>query len=115
MTGTAQAPRVSVVVVTRDRRAGLLATLERLVALPERPPVIVVDNGSSDGTPAAVRGRFPGVEVITLGYNAGSAGRTAGVRCARTPYVAFSDDDSWSAAAASDPGCHQESSSLNAT
>jgi len=33
--------------------------------------------------------------VITLGYNAGSAGRTAGVRCARTPYVAFSDDDSW--------------------
>lgn len=95
MTRTAQAPRVSVVVVTRDRRAELRGCLDRLVALPERPPVIVVDNGSSDGTPAAVRRRFPGVDVVTLGYNAGSAGRTAGVRCARTPYVAFSDDDSW--------------------
>ncbi|MDQ1651693.1 MAG: hypothetical protein QOI35_893, partial [Cryptosporangiaceae bacterium] len=69
-------------------------TLGILTALPERPPVIVADNGSSDGT-AAAASRWPGVRVIALGYNAGAAARTAGVQAARTPYVAFSDDDSW--------------------
>jgi GT2 family glycosyltransferase len=88
------APEVSVVIVTRDRCAQLETTLGLLTALPERPPVIVVDNGSSDGT-AAAAARWPRVRVIALGYNAGAAGRTAGVRAATTPYVAFSDDDSW--------------------
>jgi GT2 family glycosyltransferase len=86
---------VTVVVVTRDRRASLLRTLDRLRALPERPPVIVVDNGSADGTAAELRERRPEVRLIRLAANLGSAGRTAGVLAARTPYVAFSDDDSW--------------------
>jgi len=46
-------PRVTVAVVTRNRRAELLRTLDLLVRLPERPGVIVVDNGSSD--PAVCR------------------------------------------------------------
>jgi GT2 family glycosyltransferase len=86
---------VTVVIATRDRRASLLATLERLAALPERPPVVVVDNASSDGTPAAVRAAWPGVRVVALARNAGAAARTAGARLAATPFVAFSDDDSW--------------------
>jgi GT2 family glycosyltransferase len=85
----------TVVVATRNRRAGLLQTLDRLVELPERPPVIVVDNGSSDGTPAAVRSRHPAVEVIALGENRAALARNVGTRAARTPCVAFSDDDSW--------------------
>ncbi|HEU4346617.1 MAG TPA: glycosyltransferase, partial [Actinoplanes sp.] len=60
------APAVTVVVITRNRRAGLLRTLRRLADLPERPPVIVVDNGSEDGTAAAVRAAFPAVEVVPL-------------------------------------------------
>ncbi|MGW7357269.1 glycosyltransferase family 2 protein, partial [Streptomyces sp. NPDC054802] len=44
-------PRTSVVVITRDRRDQLLRTLDHLAALPERPVVIVVDNGSRGGTP----------------------------------------------------------------
>jgi N-acetylglucosaminyl-diphospho-decaprenol L-rhamnosyltransferase len=88
-------PRVSVVVITRDRAAGLLQALERLVASPERPRVIVVDNGSTDGTPERVGERFPEVALIGLDANRGAAARNAGVRAARTPYVAFSDDDSW--------------------
>ncbi|MFG3506613.1 glycosyltransferase family 2 protein [Streptomyces sp. NPDC047821] len=87
--------RTSVVVLTHNRREQLLATLDHLAALPERPPLIVVDNASTDGTPEAVAGRHPGVTVLRTGRNLGAPGRTVGVRHARTPYVAFSDDDSW--------------------
>ncbi len=88
-------PAVSVVVITRDRAELLATTLDRLVALPERPAVIVVDNGSGDGTPAMVRHRFPQVTVVALPVNRGSAARQVGARLATTPYVAFADDDSW--------------------
>ena len=87
--------RITIVIITRDRRDGLLNTLDRLTALPERPKIVVVDNGSADGTPAAVRAEYPEVRVVPLGRNRGAAARNIGVDLARTPYVAFSDDDSW--------------------
>ncbi|MFC4530119.1 glycosyltransferase family 2 protein [Sphaerisporangium dianthi] len=92
--GTGVVP-VTVVIATRNRREELLRTLGRLRALPERPPVIVVDNGSSDGTAGRVRADFPETEVIGLSRNLGAPARNVGVLAARTPYVAFSDDDSW--------------------
>lgn len=64
---------VTVVVASRDRRDSLRATLDRLTRLPERPAVTVVDNGSRDGTPEAVRAGHPSVGVVSLGYNAGGA------------------------------------------
>jgi GT2 family glycosyltransferase len=84
--------RVTVVVATRDRRGSLLRTLAHLGG---DVPVVVVDNASTDGTAAAVRGAHPDVEVVELPTNAGAVARTHGVRLARTPYVAFADDDSW--------------------
>ncbi|MGI5231955.1 glycosyltransferase family 2 protein [Actinoallomurus sp. CA-142502] len=87
--------RLTVVVITRNRRAGLLDTLARIEALPERPVVVVVDNGSDDGTTAAVRAAHPDVRLVPLGRNHGAAARDIGVHLSRTPYVAFSDDDSW--------------------
>lgn len=86
---------MTVVVVTRNRVSELLATLGHLCALPEKPGVVVVDNASSDGTAETVRQRYPGVEVIPLHENLGGAGRNVGVQALETPYVAFSDDDSW--------------------
>lgn len=88
------------VVVTRNRLSTLLSTLGRLNALSERPPIVVVDNDSSDGTVAAVRKSFPQVEVVGLHRNAGAGARTVGVERLDVPYVAFSDDDSWWAAGA---------------
>jgi GT2 family glycosyltransferase len=86
---------VTVVIATRDRRDRLLGTLDRLAALPEAPPVIVVDNGSTDGSAAAVRERRrAGVDLVALTANRGAVARTVGVERARTPYVAFADDDS---------------------
>jgi GT2 family glycosyltransferase len=87
--------RVTVVIATRNRRPELLRTLGRLHRLPERPPVVVVDNASADGSAAAVREHFPAVTLRVLSRNAGAAARNTGVALAATPYVAFSDDDSW--------------------
>jgi GT2 family glycosyltransferase len=83
------------VICTHDRRERLLATLGRLRALESPPPVVVVDNASTDGTAAAVRGRYPDVAVIESRRPLGAAARTLGVAAAGTPLVAFSDDDSW--------------------
>lgn len=91
----ASAATVTVVIATRDRVAELRRTLAVLTALPEGPAVIVVDNGSRDGTARAVRGEFPGVTLIRNRRNRKAAARNQGVRRAATPYVAFSDDDSW--------------------
>ncbi|MDT9684641.1 glycosyltransferase [Streptomyces sp. TRM76323] len=88
-------PRTTVVIITHDRRDELLRTLDRTVRLPERLPVIVVDNASTDGTAEAVTRCHPDVTLLTPGANLGAVGRNLAVRHARTPYVAFCDDDSW--------------------
>jgi GT2 family glycosyltransferase len=83
-------PRVTVVVATMNR----LRALQR--SLPRHPgPVILVDNGSTDGTVGFVRRHFPRVRVIEAGRNLGAPARNLGVQLAETPYVAFADDDSW--------------------
>jgi GT2 family glycosyltransferase len=86
---------LSVVIATRNRRDQLAMVLDRLTELPEQPPIVVVDNASRDGTPAAVRASHPQVQVIELLQNRGAGARTVGARHVNTPLVAFSDDDSW--------------------
>ncbi|GIJ47572.1 glycosyl transferase [Virgisporangium aliadipatigenens] len=84
---------ITIVLATRNRAARLGATLERLRALPGRPPVIVVDNASTDATAAVAAGA--GARVLRMRRNAGATARNVGVRAADTPLVAFADDDSW--------------------
>jgi GT2 family glycosyltransferase len=88
-------PRIAVVLITRNGRGRIDRALAHLVALPEAPRVVVVDNDSTDGVAAHVRARFPEVAVVRLGRNLGAAGRNAGVVAAARPYVAFAEDDSW--------------------
>lgn len=87
--------RLTAVVITRNRCAEALRALRRLAELPERPRTILVDNGSSDGTSAAVHEQFPQVELIAAAENMGAAARNLGVQRADRPYVAFCDDDTW--------------------
>ncbi|MFE1033324.1 glycosyltransferase family 2 protein [Streptomyces sp. NPDC058807] len=91
----AETAPVGVVIATRDRSASLAVTVRNLLALPERPQVLVVDNASTDGTTAMLARDFPQVRVVSLPFNRGALARTHGVRALDTPYVAFSDDDSW--------------------
>lgn len=91
----AAASAIGVVIATRDRAASLAVTLRHLLDLPERPQIIVVDNASTDHTRAMLGERFPEVRVLPLAVNRGALARNDGVRALDTPYVAFSDDDSW--------------------
>jgi GT2 family glycosyltransferase len=86
---------VAVVIITRDRLDELLHTLARLDELPERPEVVVVDQGARGDAAARVSDRHPHVQVLRPGADHGAAGRTVGVRAVAAPYVAFCDDDSW--------------------
>jgi len=93
-------PPITLVVASRDRRERLLETLVRLVETDPGIPVVVVDDGSTDGTAAAIAERFPAVRVLAAsppgGRPAGAAAaRNAGVRAATTPLVALGDDDAW--------------------
>ncbi|WNB85119.1 glycosyltransferase [Cellulomonas sp. ATA003] len=88
-------PRVAVVVITHNRRDEALLALARLRDLPEAPEVVVVDNGSTDGTADAIRRDHPWARLIASPDNLGAIGRNVAVRTLTTPYVAFCDDDTW--------------------
>src|SRR5438067_11104471 len=85
-------PRVAVVMITWNRRAEVLRSLANFTVLPERPRILVVDNGSTDGTAEAVAAQFPQVEILEAGKNLGAAGRTLAARRVTAPYVPFADD-----------------------
>ena len=59
--------RVTIVVLTHERCAEVLHTVAHLSTLPERAPVIVVDNASRDGTAETLAARFPAVTAIRIG------------------------------------------------
>ncbi len=67
--------RLAIVVVSFNARDELAQALESLTAAPPLTShvIVVVDNASSDGAPAMVRERFPGIRVIDAGGNAGFA------------------------------------------
>lgn len=86
---------ISVVIITHNRLATLLRTVRLLRNAASDVPIVVVDNGSSDGTAAVLEAEFPDMSVIALQKNVGAHARTIGAAAANTPYVAFCDDDCW--------------------
>ena len=87
------ASAVTVVVPTRDRPELLAQCLDALLATDPRPAeVVVVDSASRD--PAAVAPAVArGVRVLRCEEPGASLARNVGWRAARTPLVAFVDDD----------------------
>jgi hypothetical protein len=75
-------PLAAVVVLNWNRKEHSLACLEAVTSLDYANCIVIfVDNASSDGSPTAVRARFPGVEIIQTGANLGYAGgNNAGIR-----------------------------------
>ncbi|WP_083812451.1 glycosyltransferase family 2 protein [Pusillimonas sp. T7-7] len=85
--------RISIVLTTHNRRIPVLNALASICRLPGRWPIIVIDNGSTDGTSAAIAAQFPSVMLIRARRNLGGAARNIGAAYAHTPYIAFCDDD----------------------
>jgi GT2 family glycosyltransferase len=72
---TSSGPRVGAVVVSWNRRQDTLACLRSLAGADWQPlDIVVVDNGSQDGSADAVRAEFPQAELVALGRNTGFAG-----------------------------------------
>ncbi|MDT0186462.1 glycosyltransferase [Microbacterium sp. ARD31] len=90
-------PAVSIVVCTRDRVSSLIARLPSIVdaasASSRDTEIIVVDNGSVDGTTKEVARRFPTVLLVHEGAPGISIARNTGVRAAKAPVILFTDDD----------------------
>lgn len=88
-------PSVSAVVINYnggDRTLQCLDALTRQTMPLDR--IVVVDNGSGDGSPQRIRERFERVEVIELGDNRGlPAARNIGLEAVRSDLVLLADSD----------------------
>ena len=88
-------PLVSVLVVTWNRKKDVLETVESIYEQAyQNFEIIVVDNGSDDGTIAALGLFRPEVRIVALDRNMGiSAGRNAGIEIARGEIIFCLDSD----------------------
>jgi len=90
------APAASVVVAVRDARATMGTCLDSVLAL-DAPPrgfeVIVVDNGSTDGTTEVVGRYADRVRLVTEPRKGVAAARNTGMEAAAGDVVAFTDAD----------------------
>ena len=94
-------PRISVIVLNYNGRKWLGPCLTALSAQTRAPDfeIVLVDNGSTDGSLDYVRQRFPIVTVVENGRNLGFAGgNNAGARAARGALLAFLNNDTVPAA-----------------
>jgi N-acetylglucosaminyl-diphospho-decaprenol L-rhamnosyltransferase len=89
-------PSISIILVTYNGWSHTRTCLENLLSqtLPSGFEIIVVDNGSSDNTPARLRADFPSVKVIESGGNVGfGAGCNIGLREARGEFCLLLNND----------------------
>lgn len=93
---TGMKPRASVVIVTyndRERLMDCLSSLDGQTARVAPAEVVVVDDGSTDGTAGAVRERFPRVRLISKHNEGADLSRNLGIEESAGDIIAFIDSD----------------------
>ena len=85
------ADRVAAVVVTYDALPWIENCLDSLRGV----ETVVVDNGSSDGTVAFVRDRYPTVTLVESENRGLGAGWNTGIRACESSYVLLLNADAW--------------------
>jgi hyaluronan synthase len=95
-------PRVSVIIPAFNEEDGILGTIESIVRAdypPERVEVVVVNDGSTDGTWSqivAAKARWPRVRAVDLNANYGKrAAMAEGIRRSDGDVLVFVDSDSY--------------------
>ena len=88
-------PLVSIVIITWNRKDDVLESVQSIYEQNyQNVEIVVVDNGSTDGTAAALAQTFPGVKIVALNRNTGvSEGRNLGVAVATGEIIFFLDSD----------------------
>jgi len=88
-------PLISIVIVTRDRKAELKKCLQGVsVQNYKNIETLVIDNKSEDGTAEMINNEFPAVNLIRLDRNLGCpSGRNVGALNSRGEIIFFLDDD----------------------
>lgn len=88
-------PLVSIVIPTYNRKKDVLECLQSLITVKySNCEVIVVDNGSTDGTPDDIEKLHPKVKLLRSGSNLGvTGGRNLGAKHSCGEYIFFLDHD----------------------
>jgi glycosyltransferase involved in cell wall biosynthesis len=88
---------VSVVIPTFNRSRLLPRAIQSaLAAMSPGDEILVIDDGSTDDTPASVQQFDRTIRYVRIENSGPGAARNVGIRMARCPYVAFLDsDDQW--------------------
>lgn len=90
-------PTVSVIIPTHDRCTRVRVAIESvLVQACPALELIVVDDGSSDGTAQMIRDNYPQVHLLQQANAGVSSARNRGIQVAMGDWIAFLDsDDRW--------------------
>lgn len=91
-------PLVCIVLLNWNQREDTLSCLESLTKIVYSPiQIVIVDNGSVDGSVDSINSNYPAVKIIKLSHNTGCAGgRNRGLAYARSlnsDFVLFLDND----------------------
>jgi GT2 family glycosyltransferase/2-polyprenyl-3-methyl-5-hydroxy-6-metoxy-1,4-benzoquinol methylase len=88
-------PLISVVIPTYNLISDLLEAIDSIIKQDYSPiEIIVVDNGSTNGTSEKIKRLYPKIKLITHKKNLGvTGGRNSGLRKAEGKYILFFDHD----------------------
>lgn len=87
---------VSIVMLSFNRKNDVAEGVRELLAQNYKNiEIIVVDNGSSDGTAEMIKEKLPQVKLIALQDNIGVAAYNTGFKQAKGEYIVVLDDDSF--------------------
>ncbi len=93
---TGPRPGVSIIVVTyndRERLIDCLQSLKNQTFSPARTEIIVIDDGSTDGTSNVVENLFTDVRLITKTNEGADLSRNRGIAESTGPWIVFIDSD----------------------
>jgi GT2 family glycosyltransferase len=87
-------PQATVVITTKNRKDDLRKAVASALMQDANPRVLVIDDGSNDGTSEMVRGEFPTVRLERSQQSRGYiVQRNYGAALAQTPFIFSIDDD----------------------